>query len=129
MVKVAHTGVLSKPPSDRVLFKIDWSDFLNLQVSRRAPVSDHIDVSEWAISSDSPTANAVIVEGGFDESGGITWVTIDGGYEGDVLHIENTIHTRGGSVNGKSTPAQRSVRQLRIRISDRGVGLVGGTLC
>lgn len=126
MVAVAHTGVLTKPQSDLKLFQIDWSDFLTLSVSRRVPVVDKIADSTWAISSDSPTATVTLADSGFDDVSGITWVTVDGGTDGDTVYIENTITTGGGCVNGKMTPAQRATRQIRMRVSDVGASLVGG---
>jgi len=109
-------GVLSKPETDLVLFKIDWSPLLDMGLGRTVPVIDRIKTSTWAFASDSPQTAGLIVDDGFDETSGASWVTLDGGTEGDVWYIENTVTTTGACINGKNTPSQRMTRQLRIRV-------------
>ena len=109
-------GVFSKPETDKTLFKIDWSSQMQLGIGRTIPIVDKIASSGWAIDADSPQATITTPDEGFDETSATTWVAVDGGNDGDVIYLNNTITTTGSSVNGKVTPAQRFTRQLRIRI-------------
>ncbi|MFG6500152.1 hypothetical protein [Sulfitobacter sp. 1A15106] len=109
-------GVLKKSQPDKMLVTLEWPEILNTGIGRTMPVVDRIASSTWAIAANSPSSNVILQDSGFDEVSGTTWVAVDAGFDGDVVYIENTIETTGASVNGKSTPPQRAVRQIRMRI-------------
>lgn len=114
---ICHVGgVMRKAAGDKQAFKIDWSDMMDLGIGRTMPVVDRIESSSWAIAADSPSSTVTTPEHDFDPVSAVAWVSVDGGSEGDVIYLNNTIETTGASVNGKSTPPQRFERQLRIRI-------------
>jgi hypothetical protein len=79
-------------------------------------VNDRIQSSSWAIDAGSPSSAITTPEHGFDEVSSTTWVALEGGVPGDVVHLNNTIETHGTAVNGKQTPTQRLTRQIRLRV-------------
>jgi len=111
-------GVLSKPQSDMKLFTIDWSELLRVPIQSGIAISDKIKASSWQLDTGSPTSTIAINAHGFDEASGTAWVTLSGGGIDDVAWVNNTIDTTGACVNGKNTPAQRLVRQIRVRVQD-----------
>jgi len=111
-------GVLTKPALDTKLFTIDWSGLLDVATPAGIAVHDRIKTSIWTFDPASPASAVTLPENGFDDTGNMSWVTVSGGALDDVTYINNTITTTGACVNGKNTPSQTLVRQLRIRIAD-----------
>jgi len=109
-------GFFTKPDTDTKLFSVDWSSELDTGIGNHVSVIDKIDTSSWAIDSGSPTSAISTPASGFDDNLGITWVTVSGGSEGDVLYLNNIITTKGACVGGANTPPQTLVRQMKIKI-------------
>ena len=111
-------GVQSKLLKDTPLFTLQWADLLNTGLSSTVAAMDRIASSVWAYDLTSPNNDMVIQSNGFDDSSHQTWVTLSGGTDSGVYYINNMIITEGAIYNGKQTPPQTYVRQIRIRVSD-----------
>ena len=115
--------VKSQVLDDRVRYSMDWSAALAPDSTAYPATSrERISASSWAVPTDSPTNNVTLTGGGYDDSLGVTWVSVEpttAAVKDEIVWIENTIETTGILPHlglETQTSTQKMVRRYRLKL-------------
>ena len=108
---------------DRVRYSMDWSALLGPDVSAYPATSrERITASNWTVPTDSPSNNVTLTGGGFDDSLGVAWISLEpstAAVKDEIIWLDNTIETTGLLPHlglETQTSTQKMVRRYRIKL-------------